>query len=107
MEKNKFNNAFIFAGLPISDDEKFRVGDEIKKLGGLTFTVQTNEEGWYAQCNQAEGIIAASTNPNPTNSEIEAEIRQAILSAFNVKIIEPAVESPFKFEYDNPSSVTV
>ena len=46
MEKNKFNNAFIFAGLPISDDEKFRVGEEIKKLGGLTFTVQTNEEGW-------------------------------------------------------------
>jgi len=66
----------------------------------LTFgKIQKSEEGWFAQCNEIEGIIAGNSNPNPTNAEIESEIRQAIISAFNVKMEETPVESPFKFEY--------
>ena len=101
MEKDKNNYALIFAGLTVSEEERFRVGTEINKLGGLTFgKIQKSDEGWFAQCEQVEGIIAGNSNPNPTNAEIESEIRQAILSAFNVKIEEPSLESPFKFEYD-------
>ncbi|MEK7186866.1 MAG: hypothetical protein AAB690_00525 [Patescibacteria group bacterium] len=99
MKKSQYNQALIFAGLPISDEEKFRVGEEIKKLGGLTFSVHINKDGWYAQCNQVDGIMAANTNPGPTNAEIEAEIRQAIISAFNIESSESSVESPFKFGY--------
>lgn len=94
------NYGMIFAGFNVSEEEKFRVGTEITKVGSLTFDkIEKSAEGWFAQCKEIEGIIAGSTNPTPTNTEIESEIRQAIFSAFNVKIIETPTETPFKFEY--------
>ena len=106
MEKgNKY--ALIFAGINVSSEEQFRVGKEIEKVGGLTFgKIEKTEDGWVAQCREILSIIAGNTNPNPTNIEIESEIRQAILAAFNVEIIEDqSIKSPFKFKYDGVSSV--
>lgn len=100
MEKDKNNYANIFAGFTVSEEERFRVGTEINKMGGISFSkIEKTEEGWFAQCDQIDGIIAGNTNPTPTNSEIESEIRQAIFSAFNVRVEEASVKSPFSFEY--------
>ncbi len=105
MEKDKNNYALIFAGFIVSDAERFRIAKEIEKIGGLSFKIKTSEEGWIAQCNEVDGIIAGSTNSKPTNTEIESEIRQAIISALNIKVQKPSVESPFKFEYEVSSKV--
>lgn len=83
----------------MSDTEKFRVGQEISKLGGLSFSVHSDGEGWYAQCNELPGIIAANKNPQPTDAEIEAEIRQAIISGLDVQTSPTPVTSPFGFSY--------
>ncbi len=89
----------IFAGLNVSDEEKFRVYEEMKKLGGISFsTINKSEEGWYAQCDQIDGLIVGNTNPRPTDPEVQAEMRQGILSAFNVKIEEPSAKT-VSFEY--------
>jgi hypothetical protein len=99
MKKDTNNYAAIFAGLSVSDEERFRVGKEIEKLGGLTFKVQKGEDGWTAQCDQVDGIMAGNGNPNPSAAEIESEIRQAILAAFEVEVEQGSVQSPFSFEY--------
>ncbi|MEK7185251.1 MAG: hypothetical protein AAB726_01385 [Patescibacteria group bacterium] len=100
MEKDNKKYALIFGGLQVSDEERFRVGQEITKLGGLTFSeINKSKDGWFTKCDQLEGIIAGSKNPEPTSAEIEDEIRQAIISAFNVQIQAVPQESPFKFEY--------
>lgn len=96
----------IFAGLNVSEEEKFRVGTEITKVGGLTFgKINKSPEGWFAQCKEIEGIIAGNANPNPTNAEIESEIRQAILASFNVKTEDLATKTPYRFEYDTVLNV--
>lgn len=91
----------IFSGLNVSDVEKFRVGTQIAEVGGLTFSkINKSPEGWFTQCNEIEGIIAGNENPNPTTAEIESEIREAILSAFNVKVqTEESKESPYSFKF--------
>lgn len=107
MEKEKTNIALIFAGLPVSEEERFRVGKEIEKVGGLTFgKIERSEDGWVAQCKEIPSIIAGNTNPKPTNTEIESEIRQAILAAFgvDVKMEEQQIKSPFKFEYESQTN---
>ncbi len=105
MKKDTSNRALIFAGITVSPEESFRVGLEIKKIGGLTFSkIKRSKEGWFTQCDQVPGIIAGNTNPNPDNVEIEAHIRQAIIAAFNIKVVgETSIESPFRFEYDSVS----
>jgi len=106
MEKEKNIIALLFAGLTVSDGEQFRVGKEIEKVGGLTFpTIEKSENGWIAQCKEIPAIVAGNANPSPTNSEIESEIRQAILAAFDVKIEEQSIKSPFKFEYGVSNSL--
>ncbi len=107
MEKNKNNFALIFTGLEVSDAEQFRVAKEIEKVGGLTFTITTSVEGWVAVCNQIDGLIAGNANTNPTTSEVESEIRQAIIAAFGVEVKKPEVKSPFKFEYKMASTPLV
>ena len=104
-------NGDIFAGLDVSDVEKFRVGMQIEKVvvkAGdlLTFSkINKSSEGWFSQCNEIKGIIAEGTNQNPTLEEIESEIRQAILSAFNVKTRdeeEPIFDKiDFKFQKED------
>lgn len=85
--------ALIFGGNSnVSPEEKTRVINELEKLGSiLTFKIYKNDDGWTAQCNEVSGIIAGGSNANPTNSEIESQIRESIFSAFNVE----NKESPF------------
>ena len=110
MKKGEYKYGLLFAGFNVSEEEKFRVGKEIEKLGSLTFQIHKSDEGWFAQCNEVSGIIAGNANPNPTDAEIQAEIRQAIFSAFNVEVDVPdsAITSPYTFEYsDNPAQHNV
>jgi hypothetical protein len=83
----------------ISEEERVRIYKEIEKLGGLTFEIEKHEDGWMAQCNQVKGIIAGNTNPNPSDIEVESQIRESIFAAFNVKRSKGSVASPLKFEY--------
>jgi len=106
MEKGENNTALIFAGLTVSEEERFRVGKEIEKVGGLTFgKIEKSENGWVAQCKEIPSIVAGNSNPNPTNAEIESEIRQALMAAFDVQIVEEQpIKSPFQFAYDSVSN---
>ncbi|KKW11368.1 MAG: hypothetical protein UY50_C0015G0012 [Parcubacteria group bacterium GW2011_GWA2_49_9] len=98
--KVQYTFASLFGNNPdISLEEKVRVMQEIQKIGGLTFRVKKDTEGWLAQCNEAKGIITGNTNPSPTAIEIESQIRDAIFVAFNIKIDKRSVASPFSFEY--------
>jgi hypothetical protein len=104
MEKQNF--AAVFGNNPyISLDERTRVVAELQKIGSLTFKIQKDQEGWMAQCNEVEGIIASNTNPNPSNDEIESQIRDAVFAAFDVKFDkQPEVQSPYAFGYSFESS---
>ncbi len=60
---------------------------QIKDLGGmLHFTIHKSEDGWMAKCNEVEGIITGGLNPNPEPYEIESQIREAMYTAFDVKV---------------------
>ncbi|MBI2096649.1 hypothetical protein HY415_01470 [Candidatus Kaiserbacteria bacterium] len=89
--------AAIFGNNPaVSLDERARVTAEIQKIGGgLNFEVNKTENGWTAQCKELPGIVAGSTNPDPTGNEIETEIRSAIFAAFNVQEMAPEKKSPY------------
>ena len=99
MDKNNTQNkeiAAIFGNNPaISLDERARVTAELEKIGGLTFDLRKDGEGWVAKCEEVSGIIAGGTNPNPSANEIESEIRSAIFAAFNVHETEPEKKSPY------------
>lgn len=101
MEKKNINLASLFGNNPyISLDERRRVARELEKIGSLTFKVSKDEEGWMAQCKELPGIITGNTNSNPENSEIESQIRDAIYTAFNIKIQKKAILSDYqKFKY--------
>lgn len=68
----------------ISAEEKERITIEIHALGGLTFTMYYDEDGWTAQCNEVSGIIAGGDNRTPSKEEIEEGMRLAIFAAFGV-----------------------
>jgi len=101
MEKDK-KYAAIFGNNPdISLDERTRVIRELEKIGSLTFKIQSDEEGWTAQCDEIPSIVTGNTNPSPTQNEIESQVRDAIFAAFNVKI-QNSTElgtAPYKFQY--------
>ena len=78
--------ALLFGNNPdIALDERARVLTELYKIGSLTFEITTSGDGWVAQCKEVPGIIAGGTNINPSNSEIESQIRDSIFAAFDVK----------------------
>ena len=86
MDKSNAVHALLFGhSTDITLDERTRVLAELQKIGSLTFNVTINDDGWMAQCKEVSGIIAGGTNPHPTNSEIEIQIRDAIFAAFDVK----------------------
>ena len=88
--------AALFGNNPsISLDERARVAAELEKIGGLTFNLSKDENGWVAQCDEVAGIIAGGTNPNPSPNEMESEIRSAVFSAFNVRETAPEPKSPY------------
>lgn len=87
--------ATLFGNNPdISLDERARVLAELEKIGELTFAITANDDGWVAQCNEIPGILAGSTNPKPTNPEIESQIRESIYAAFDVRM-ERSRTSPY------------
>lgn len=96
----KYNPASLFGNNPdISIEERVRVIREIEKIGSLTFKIKKNEDGWLTQCNEVSGIITGNTNPNPTQIEIESQIRDAIYAAFNVKFEKKQPTAIQSFEY--------
>lgn len=95
-----YKYGMLFGGEPVSESEKARVMEEVEKVGSLTFALSIGEEGWVAQCNEIQSIIAGNTNPNPSDIEITSEIRAAIFSTFDVKIESTGIESPYQeFKY--------
>ena len=95
-----YQYGLLFGGEPVSESEKARVIEEIKKVGSLTFSLSLNEEGWVAQCNEMPSFIAGNTNPSPSNIEIKSEIRATIFSAFDVQTEQMRIESPYQeFKY--------
>lgn len=58
---------------------------DIGRDGMLHFIIKTHKEGWTAQCEEIEGIVTGNTNPNPSQDEINTNIRNAIFTAFNVQ----------------------
>src|SRR3989344_1744655 len=95
-----YQYGLLFGGEPVSESEKARVIEEIKKVGSLTFSLSLNEEGWVAQCNEMPSLIAGNTNPSPSNIEIKSEIRATIFSAFDVQTEQMRIESPYQeFKY--------
>ncbi len=88
--------AALFGSNPaISLDERARVMAELEKIGSLTFSLSKDENGWTSQCDEVPGIIAGGTNPDPSQNEIESEIRSAIFSAFNVNETKTEEKSPY------------
>lgn len=57
---------------------------EIKRRGGLRFTIKQNKEGWIAECENIKGIVTGGTNPNQTPEEINLQIKDAIFSSFGI-----------------------
>ena len=76
-----------------------RVLEVIRPLGGLSFSVHTDQNGWVAQCNEITGIMTGNTNSTPSEEEIKASIREAIAAAFNIQEEELVAESSSVFEY--------
>lgn len=83
----------------ITLDEKVRVIRELEKIGGLSFKINVDKEGWVATCKEIPGIIAANTNPNPSNEEIESQIRDAVFTAFDVKCDPPVIQSEYQSSF--------
>lgn len=93
MEHSKeMKQALLFVGHDVSDDEKLRITTEINKIGGLTFSLYHDDDGWTAQCNEVPGILAAGDNPHPLADEVESGIRSSVLAAFGAK---ERVQSPY------------
>ena len=64
-----------------------RMNKQIRDLGGLLhFVITRAEDGWVAKCDEVEGIITGGLNANPDDYEIESQVREAIYTAFDVKV---------------------
>jgi predicted RNase H-like HicB family nuclease len=61
------------------------MNEEIRKVGGLLhFNIQTDATGWHAQCVEIDGIITGGKSLNPTDAEVQENIREAIHTAFSI-----------------------
>ena len=89
MEKQKRAN--IFAGNEAEDFASVEsMTRQIRDLGGmLHFTITRSGDGWMAKCNEVEGIITGGLNPDPSEFEIESQIREAIYTAFDINVNIP------------------
>jgi hypothetical protein len=101
MEKENVKFASLFGNnTDIDLEERTRIIRELEKIGSLTFKISKDDEGWTAQCKEVPAIITGNTNPNPTDTEIESQVRDAIYSAFNVKVQQKTILPEFqKFKY--------
>ncbi|OJI08680.1 MAG: hypothetical protein COV08_03265 [Candidatus Vogelbacteria bacterium CG10_big_fil_rev_8_21_14_0_10_49_38] len=79
---------FDSTNLPENKADESRAQEALKQIeavgGILKFDLETDEHGWSAQCKQIPAIITGGSNSDPTESEIENQIRDAVHSAFHV-----------------------
>ena len=101
MEKENLKFASLFGNnTDIDLEERTRVVRELEKIGSLTFKITKDADGWTAQCREMAGIITGNTNPSPTDTEIESQVRDAIYSAFNVKVHKKSILPEYQqFQY--------
>ena len=59
------------------------MGKQIDDLGGLTFNIKLDEDGWIARCEEIPGLFTGGEHP-VTKDKINTQIKDAIFSAFNV-----------------------
>ncbi|MBX2866600.1 hypothetical protein KTR10_01405 [Candidatus Kaiserbacteria bacterium] len=83
-----FKSLFSKGQKPEDSDAVYSMNETIAQAGGLHFIVQTDEEGWSAQCQEFESIITGGQNPNPSDEEIGEHIRDAIHTAFHIEVTE-------------------
>ena len=85
--KIQYNLAKLL-NFPIKPEENYRVQNmkqAIEQVGGkLNFTVQRHGDGWLAECMEIKGIITGGNNANPTDEEINNNIRDAVFSTFGI-----------------------
>lgn len=102
--KNYKWGQFFQKGIAVENlDGTQRMKEQIDKIGGtLHFTIEKVQDGWTAQCDEIMGIVTGGTNSNPTDQEIEDQIREAIYAAFHVSVKESAenkMKSSRKIEF--------
>jgi len=62
-----------------------RMAEQISKLDDVMhFTILKTEDGWSAQCDEFPGIITGGSNPDPSQEEVEKQIRDSIHVAFDI-----------------------
>lgn len=82
----QYNLAKLF-NFPIKPESDRRVQNllaEIERQGNLHFKIESHKNGWTAECENIKGIITGGANPNPTQEEIDSQIKDAIFTAFGV-----------------------
>ena len=85
--KIQYNLAKLF-NFPIRPEKNYRVQsmkETMERVGGkLNFTIQRHADGWLAECEEIKGIITGGTGSNPTDEEINDNIRDAVFSTFGI-----------------------
>lgn len=88
----------LFAKENISDKEVLiaieRMNEQLKQSGGqFTFDFKIDEEGWFAQCKEFDGIVAGGSSKNPSEKEVFQALIDAIKTAFDIPISKLEIES--------------
>ena len=82
--KLQYSIAKLF-NFPFKNDYRVqKMNIEIGKRDGLRFKITKDKEGWSAECENLKGIITGGTNLNPTRSEVDSKIKDAIFTAFGI-----------------------
>ena len=70
---------------PSVQQQYARLAEEIKKVGGcLHFLLKIDSEGWYAECQEFDGIVTSGYSLKPTEKEIMESLVDAIKTAFDI-----------------------
>lgn len=90
----KFGSLFSKKQSTEDNRAKEAMNEEIQKVGGLLhFTIQKDENGWHAECDEIEGLMTGGTSTHPSDEEIQTNIREAIHTAFHIPAADK-VEKP-------------
>lgn len=85
--EENFKHASLMGGrIPSSSLDAIANMDRIiGEVGGtLHFLVTTEEDGWFAECNEFPAIIIGGAEKNPSTELIEERIRDVVHCAFNI-----------------------
>ena len=70
-----------------------KMNEQIKDIGGkFTFDFRIDENGWFAQCKEFDGIITGGKNKNPSEKEVMCALIDAIKTAFHIPINKLEIE---------------